>query len=107
MEIIERKAVPIYESICPECKSVLQYKRSEVSFTGHITCPVCGVGVWANTIKPAKYLDKTPKEEREELENNIALLSSIRSGFNIFDDEERPFYHALSAAISALNKEMA
>lgn len=105
MEIIERKAVPIYESTCPECKSVLQYKRSEVSFTGYITCPVCGVGVWANTIKPAKYCDKTHEEEQEELENNITLLSLIRGGYNIFDDEEQPYYHALSAAISALNKE--
>lgn len=107
MEIIDRKPIPIYETICPECKSILQYKRSEVSVTGYITCPVCGVDVWANTIKPAKYNDKTSEEEREELDDNIALLSLIRGGFNIFDDEERPFYHALSAAISALNKEMA
>lgn len=44
--------------------------------------------------------------KQEELENNITLLSLIRSGYNIFDDEEQPYYHALSAAISELNKKM-
>lgn len=54
MTIIERKPIPIYEVECPECKSKIQYKKSEV-FTFHITCPVCGISVWANTIMPVKF----------------------------------------------------
>ena len=49
MEIVEKKPVPIYESTCPECKSVFRYKKTEVSWL-HITCPVCGVSMWAETI---------------------------------------------------------
>lgn len=54
MTIIERKPIPIYEVECFECKSKIQYKKSEV-FTCHITCPVCGVSLWANTIIPVKF----------------------------------------------------
>ena len=49
MKIVEKKPVPIYESTCPECKSVFRYKKVEVSWL-HITCPVCGVSMWADTI---------------------------------------------------------
>jgi len=73
MEIIERKAVPIYESICPECKSVLQYKKSEVRLGGHITCPVCGETVWGSTINPKKYIDNS-----EELLNNNAPTAEVK-----------------------------
>lgn len=52
MTIVEKKSVPIYEKKCFECQSVIRYKRSEVSFTGYITCPVCGVSLWATTINP-------------------------------------------------------
>lgn len=54
MEIVEKKPVPIYESTCQECKSVLRYKASEVSLL-HITCPVCGSSVWADTISPVNF----------------------------------------------------
>ena len=54
MMVIERKPIPIYEVECPECKSKIQYKKSEV-FTCHITCPVCGVSLWAETIMPVKF----------------------------------------------------
>ena len=54
MTIIERKPVPIYEVECFECKSKIQYKKSEV-FTCHIQCPVCGVSLWADTIMPVKF----------------------------------------------------
>ena len=53
MIVIERKPIPIYEVECFECKLKIQYKKSEV-FTCHITCPVCGVSLWANTISPVK-----------------------------------------------------
>lgn len=33
----------------------------------------------------------------------IEVLSEIRSGYNCFDDSERPFYEALSEAIEALS----
>ena len=53
--IIERKPVPIYAAVCHECHSKIQYKKSEVSFCSYITCPVCGVSVWADTIRPVRY----------------------------------------------------
>lgn len=51
MEIVDRKPTPIYEVVCHECRSRIRYKAVEVAWC-HITCPVCGVGVWANTICP-------------------------------------------------------
>jgi len=55
MKIVEKKPVPIYETECSECHSIIQYRKSEVSFCSHITCPVCGISVWADTIQPVKY----------------------------------------------------
>lgn len=56
MFVVEKKPVPIYEVACYECKSKIQYKKSEVSFS-YITCPVCGVSIWADTIQPVMYVD--------------------------------------------------
>lgn len=47
MRVVERKPVPIYEVTCTECKSRIQYKASEIVWQ-HITCPVCGIGLWAD-----------------------------------------------------------
>ena len=55
MIVAERKPVPIYAVECHECHSIIQYRKSEVAFTSYITCPVCGVSVWANTIRPVRY----------------------------------------------------
>ena len=54
MEIVDRKPAPVYEVVCPECKSTIRYKACEVAF-GHITCPVCGLSIWANTVCPVAY----------------------------------------------------
>ena len=54
MEIIKKNPIPLYESICPECGSVFRYKACEVSLL-HITCPVCGSSVCANTINPVNF----------------------------------------------------
>ena len=53
MMIVERQPVPIYEVVCHECHSKIQYRASEVSWS-HITCPVCGVSVWADTVFPVR-----------------------------------------------------
>lgn len=53
MEVIEKKPIPIYEVTCCECKSKIQYRASEVYYC-HITCPVCGVSLWANTSSPVR-----------------------------------------------------
>lgn len=53
MEIIERMPVPIYETVCQECKSRYQYKAVEVSYM-HTNCPVCGMSNWASLI-PVAY----------------------------------------------------
>ena len=55
MIVAERKPVPIYAVKCHECHSIIQYKKSEVSFTSYITCPVCGISIWADTIRPVRY----------------------------------------------------
>lgn len=55
MIVTERKPVPIYEAECSECHSKIQYRKSEVSITSYIKCPVCGVSVWADTIQPVGY----------------------------------------------------
>ena len=60
MEVVEKKPVPIYEVKCHECKSRIRYKACEVSWS-HITCPVCGASLWANTIYAVDY--EPPKEE--------------------------------------------
>lgn len=54
MRVIERKPVPFYRTICPECKSEIEYTASEVSIA-HIICPVCGVSMWASTVNPVRY----------------------------------------------------
>ena len=54
MKVVEGLPVPIYEVTCFECKSRIQYMKSEVSIC-HIRCPVCGVAIWADTTKPVRY----------------------------------------------------
>ena len=52
MKVIDKKPVPIYELTCYECKSVIRYRKADVSFTGYLTCPVCGISNYARTICP-------------------------------------------------------
>lgn len=54
MTVVDRKPVPIYALVCCECGSKIEYKKSEVSLC-HITCPVCGMPNWADTIKAVRY----------------------------------------------------
>lgn len=49
MTIVEKKPVPIYESVCPECKSVFRYKAVEAEYM-HVNCPICGMPMWASTL---------------------------------------------------------
>ena len=62
MQIVKTNNVPIYEVICEECKSVIRYKACEVAYC-HITCPVCGVSLWANTVCPVAYESIELKQE--------------------------------------------
>lgn len=71
MKVVERKPAPIYEVTCPECHSKIAYKKSEVHFTGYIICPVCGLSVWAPTIKPKWYELDGEKEEENEMQFNM------------------------------------
>lgn len=68
MKVIEKKPIPIYETTCPECKSRIEYKASEVHFTGYITCPVCGMSTWASIIKPVRYEDNCETNMNIEVE---------------------------------------
>ena len=65
MTVVERKPVPIYETKCQECKSVIEYKASEVSYTGYIGCPVCGMSVWASRIHPIR-MEESSEESTDE-----------------------------------------
>lgn len=60
MIVVEKQPVPIYELICCECKSKIHYRKSEVH-TCHITCPVCGFSLWADTIYPVGYEEEVDK----------------------------------------------
>ena len=66
MTVVERKPVPIYSVICSECKSVIEYKASEVSIS-HIRCPVCGIAVWADTILPVRMEDTSEEIDDENI----------------------------------------
>ena len=55
MVIVDKKPIPIYESKCHECGTVFRYQKAEVGWGCYITCPVCGVSVWANTINPVEF----------------------------------------------------
>lgn len=55
MIVVDRKPVPIYETVCSECLSKIQYRKSEVSLASYITCPVCGMSVWADAILAVRY----------------------------------------------------
>lgn len=55
MEIVDKKPVPIYETICDECKSTIRYKKAEVRLGSYITCPVCGMPVWACCLCPIEF----------------------------------------------------
>lgn len=54
MEVVDKKPVPIYEAECYECNSKIQYKACEVHWS-HITCPVCGMSLWADRAHPIRY----------------------------------------------------
>lgn len=47
IEVVERKGVPVYETECYECKSILRYTRADISgpLPSFIECPVCGVSI--------------------------------------------------------------
>lgn len=54
MKVTDRKPVPIYEVECSECHSKIRYKASEVAWS-HITCPICGLSIWATAISPVEF----------------------------------------------------
>ena len=65
MTVVKREPVPIYSDECPECKSVIEYKASEIAWC-HIQCPVCGTLMGAVAIHPVRYECVEPKDEKEE-----------------------------------------
>lgn len=65
MTVVKREPVPIYSEECPECKSVIEYKASEVAWC-HIKCPVCGTLMGAIAIHPVRYECTEPKDEKKE-----------------------------------------
>ena len=64
MNVVDRHPIPIYSVVCPECGSVIEYKKSEV-YMCHICCPVCGISMWAETVRPVR-MDRVKEENEEE-----------------------------------------
>ena len=52
-----------------------------------------------------KKIQKVQPEQKDPDWECISLLSEIRSKYNCFNEEERPYYEALSKAISAMRGE--
>lgn len=89
MIVVDKKPVPIYEVVCPECRSKIKYKKSEAC-TCHITCPVCGSSIWADAIAPDGYavpsnydrlISKTPEELAEWL-TGLEIRAYERLGYS-------------------------
>lgn len=47
MTIAKRK-LPIYEVECTKCKSKIQFRKANISFSTYIICPACGKTIWAD-----------------------------------------------------------
>lgn len=68
---------------CPNCGQLV----------GTPYCPVCGTKIkWE------------AEQEREMAKHDIYILSDIRAGYSLFDNEEWEYYHALSEAIDAIKQ---
>lgn len=52
----------IVELICPECKSVIEFRKSDVEYLDYLYCPVCGVKIWVSTILVKRYEDEKKEE---------------------------------------------
>ena len=62
MVVVAEKPVPIYETTCGECKSVIRYRKSEVGVAHYITCPVCKMSIWANMQTPVDYWEASDEK---------------------------------------------
>ena len=64
MTVVYRASVPIYETECDECHSVIRYRKAEARYNqGYINCPVCGVTIPALTVNPVTVLDDEEKKK--------------------------------------------
>ena len=76
------------------CENCLHYRACLVN-SEYVPTPCCA------------YEDKAGYRKQSEVENIqeiITELSEIRAGYNLFDENEQPKYHALSVAIQVLNE---
>lgn len=64
MEVVKRNPIPLYEIECPECKSVIRYKASEVDKFERITCPVCGMSFKVSTLFSITYKKRNKKRDK-------------------------------------------
>ncbi len=61
MTVIEEKPVPLYWRECGECGSTFTYKKAEANDGHLLTCPVCGVQLWA-TFEKVRVIDEEKTE---------------------------------------------
>ena len=65
MIVVEANPIPVYEVVCPECKSKIEYMKSEVC-NCHLVCPVCGMSIWAYAINPVRMAEKIDERWKTE-----------------------------------------
>lgn len=74
---------------------------------GSKNSPSCDEAVCPTKDQPVESKrDTEDSGESENLREVISELSDLRARFNVFDDEERAKYHALSVAIKKLQEEV-
>lgn len=71
IEVVERKGIPVYETVCRECESKLRYTRADMCglVPSLIQCPVCGVSL---TVIPTKGSHVALVDDNGELPKGCA-----------------------------------
>lgn len=73
MTIIKKGTKPfLYYRICPECESIIEFQRKEVSFVGKIDCPLCGMSIHAELER-----GNMPSENKSEIVEAIAEYNKV------------------------------
>jgi len=66
--VVYRASVPIYETECDECHSVIRYQKAEARPNqGYIYCPVCGVPIRALTVNSVTVLDEKEQKNGDKI----------------------------------------
>lgn len=79
VQVIQTGRVPVYEAICPECRSRIRYMKSDL-VDRHLTCPICGQKMVCNPrdsiaeIDPKDYICTDVRDVLNDIDNRISEL---------------------------------